>query len=281
MWLVGEGEYKLVNLMNNKNKINAAAAAASALPSFRISMPVRKQPIIFGGGRQNITPVINRRIRWIARGDIPAFRHLQRQITTLFLELCRKHNDVNPHISLKQIDTASALIVVEEMVPILDKSTGKIIPAKPMMPPNVYLQMTGFIVIRLNEASISNQTLIIDLICTIPGRSQAKAMIEFVIQKAQDLGFHSIQFGNTNERTSIQKMIDDDDDDDDTEEDNDDDNDDDDDDDDTLRGGYTSTTSSMTIITKPSVQHLYGNLMRYLETQRIFIPKCGGHLMQF
>lgn len=282
-----------------------------ARTSFRVNVPVRIRSALFGGGREN-GRALARRIRWVSRQDATLFAHVQKQVLAHFWEMCRA-NSFNPSFTLKRIETADAIIVSEDVVPAVDPSTGKILQAQPMMPPTTSVRITGFIALRLKSVP----SVTIDVICTTPGRSQGKALLKFVIQKARELGFSSVRFGSTHEtlpimlapppsttyrRPSPSRMSEDpeDDDEEDSSESSDGEEDEEEEEekerrdptavskmqiDEAKSAGVATSRPPMLMNRRLRVMNqvdlAYRHLMRYLDTQSIFKPKIGGHLLQF
>jgi len=171
----------------------------SGLPSFRVSVSVVRSAL-FGGGAED-AKAIGRRIRWVSRRDA-AFSGVRRLVTSHFWEMCRRGGTI-PTWGTSQIDAAEAIVVTEDMVPVIDPVTGQIVPAKPLMPPNTSMQLTGFTALRVDPKTPN--LLYVDLIGTTPGKSQGKALISFVIQKARELGFHAIRLGSTDQTIPIRR----------------------------------------------------------------------------
>lgn len=236
----------------------AAMNALRHIPDARrrsiVSAPL---PLLFGGGREN-SRALSRRVRWISENESKSFMGVKAYVRSHFGELCRFcPNAPNPNSMLKLIDGANAIVVSEDLVPMVDPINGRIVHPQPLMAPNTTLKLTGFILVRLLSSSSSSSTILVDAICTTPGRSQAKAMLQFFIRKAKALGFSHIRIGESPQiiPTQLEQPSSDDDD---TDEE-------DDDDDDDSKQQKTP----------------YALLMGYLAGQRMYKPKLAGHLIQF
>jgi hypothetical protein len=300
-----------------------------------ISIPVPLRSPLFGGGAEDGPAVMGRRMRWISKADQTLWGSMQPQIRKYIWDHCSRGNVV-PAVANGMVNTADAIVVSEEIIAITD-STGAVIPSKPLMPPNTSVQITGIVVLRLDPRY--PRVLFIDLICTTPGRSQSKTLVSFILQKANELGYAAIRFGNTKEtvplvrrfrktitihprpprpsppspqsvsqmQTNSMQTDSDNDDDEDEDDDNDrsggtdddetgtDVDDDDDDDDNDMsdkdeddvdpqqqQQRQQHNLARPMIVARPfSVTECYNRLIQYLERQRVFRPKCGGHLLQF
>jgi hypothetical protein len=181
---------------------SSSEPAIGPLSSARISLFVRRRPSLFGGGRED-AKVVGRRIRWVGRSDELGFAAAQRFAKTHLWDLCRRCA-VEPGFATASIDRADALVVGEDMVPVVDPATGRIVPAKPLMPPNTSLQLNGFVTVRLDPAA--PRALVADVICTAPGRSQAKALLTFLMQRAKDLGYAAIRLGNSRKAVPVARI---------------------------------------------------------------------------
>lgn len=231
--------------------------------------------------------------------DAKTFATLQRQIQIHFRELCHTGH-VNPDFTLSRLARANAIVVSEDFVPTIDPMTGRIVHSKPLMPPNMTLKLTGFVLLRVHPAS--PRVIIIDAICSTPARSQAKSLLTFILRKAIELGFLAVRFGETQQtlpllprnrphaakptfrREHEQNSDDGTDTEDeasqtDTDEDDDEEEEEEEEEEDTSQraGGAARHQTPQQI----QATRAYNAMMRYLENQSVFKPKIGGHLIQF
>jgi hypothetical protein len=119
-----------------------------------------------------------------------------------------------------KIGGADMLVVSEDIVPQVDPNTGRIVNAQPLAPPTTRKIITGFVLLRhptpraaggvaagdrdgdregdaaaLGDGEAAAHTITVDAICTTPGRSQAKTLLQFLVHKLGEFGFQTLQLG--------------------------------------------------------------------------------------